>query len=118
MSARWRSAAAALLVAVLAVGCTSAEEVDVPDDAVLLRANVPTDVEGLMVAAGNIEDDRAVLSFADGVTPATVLEAEVGETVEAFGMSFTLVATRLGGDDREDLPDAAAWVVVDGGPTG
>ncbi|MBO3094217.1 hypothetical protein [Cellulomonas dongxiuzhuiae] len=108
-----RSALVAVTVAGLLVGCTSTEEEPVPDDAVRLRANIPTDVAGLSVVAGNVEEDRAVLSVADGTSPATVLDARVGETVEALGVSFTLVATDVGGDDRGDLPDAVAWVVVE-----
>lgn len=115
MRRAWGAALVALTAAGLAVGCTSTEGEPVPDDAVLLRANIPTDVEGLTVVAGNVEEDSAVLSFADGSAPATVLDARVGETVEALGMSFTLVATRVGGDDREDLPDDSAWVVVEQG---
>lgn len=105
--------AVALTVGALATGCTTTEEEPVPDDAVQLRANIPTDVAGLIVVAANVEEDSAVLNVGDGTSPASVLDVAVGETVEALGVSFTLVATELGGDDRPDLPDAAVWVVVD-----
>lgn len=114
MRRAWHVLAVALVATGVPTGCTTIED-PVPDDAVLLRANIPTDVAGLTVVAGNVEEDRAVLSVADGTAPATVLDARVGDTVEALGVSLTLVATRVGGDDKPGLPDAAAWVVVDEG---
>lgn len=101
----------AVLLGVL-TACSGSEEVDVPEDAVLLQGNIPTPVGEVTVVAGNIRDDEAALSAWGPGQPAENAVLEVGGTTELLGISFTLVATEVGDDDRDDLPDTRAWVVV------
>lgn len=111
----WWRAAAVLAVAVTLAACGAQEVPDVPEGAVHLQANVPTRVSGLSVVAGNVEQDGAVLSVSDGSAPATTVDLAVGDEAEVLGVTFTLVATRVGDDDRPTLPDADVWVLADQG---
>ncbi|MCC2315539.1 hypothetical protein [Cellulomonas xiejunii] len=101
-------------LAVSVSGCaTTAPRPDLPDGAITLRANIPTSFDGVTAAASNVTEDTAVINVWDGTNPAEAVDLKVGDSGTVLGRTVTLVATRVGNDERPNLPDATAWITLD-----
>ncbi|MBF0686502.1 MAG: hypothetical protein IR158_01880 [Cellulomonas sp.] len=98
-------------VVALLAAC-GAQEPDVPEGAVHLKAGEPVEVDGLTLTAANFGEDSISLIASDGKDFDDAVDLTIGRSGEVKGRSFELVEVEVEGTGDDVVEESGeAWVL-------
>lgn len=99
------------LAALSGCGSDGGDEAALPEGSVVLRENIPTDVEGVDLVGVNITEDGGAIASPelDGGRAEAV---EEGQSLQVGGLALTVVAIRDGDGDEEAPGGGDGYIAV------